>query len=154
MGFSLPEMLEAELDHKANDAGSERLIEFFDLVAEQIGKFVQSDALDILELELFNGEAVRGVTDEGIEAIVFHHSELDANVLVQRDGFCLRPTEAGGLDVLDKLSYEEIYRLFADGSGLDIPQFDAVPRHDELEDVDDDEVLELAEEDGEPIEIV
>lgn len=154
MGHSLPEMLEALLDRKANDAGCERLIEFFDLVADQIGTFVESERLDVLELELFDGDAVRGVSDEGVEVIIFHHTELGANVLIQRDGFCLAPTEAGGMDILDKKTYEEIYKLFADGSGLDLPQFDATPRWDEVEDIDDDEVLNVLEEEGEPIEIV
>lgn len=154
MGYTLPEMLEAELDHKANDAGTERLIEFFDLVAEQVGTFVSSDKLDVLELELFSGDAVRGVSDEGIEVLIFHHSELDANVLVQRDGFCLLPSAGGAVDVLDKLSYDEIYKLFADGSSLDLPQFDATPRHDEVDDIDDDEALNVLDPEGDPVEIV
>lgn len=147
--YELPEMLAAEIDHEANNSGHERVIELFDLLAEQIQKVVPSDALDVLAQDLFTGDAVRGVSDQGVEVVIFHHSVFGSNVLVQRDGYCVVPSSTGIHGNMEQLGYEEIYDLFKEGSLLEMPVHDAIPRADEIEEGSEDHIFD-AEEPPEP----
>ena len=132
------------INNEANNAGSERMIEFFDLLAGKIDNFYLDGELSpVIEVDLDTTEVKRGVNAYGVECLAFYDADVDSIVVFDRTG------RASFIED-EQLSYEELYEKLRDVYPLELPEFDPVAREDEEEEEleaegDAEEVLEEQE---------